>query len=543
MSDKEYLTKEEVDILLAKAKTGNNDAWESLYKNFEKYIHSRINTLIVDFNDTSKGEMKKDLFQAGWIGFINAMKKYKVGDSRFLTYATHYIDGEMKRELSFLLNSLGIKDKPNNHSIKAESINAAEESSDERLSLEIKRALTSVDQGIVVDADVTEEKYPAEGRVVQILEILRFITDENHTLSKEEIKRYLRLYRAAKYGKLYKLDADNTITSTIEQLIEELNPLEYTKENADDFKILYEGYQENRYQENRNGNNKKSQPLTGFSYNHIFSYKELDELIAQICFSDIISSEDKNKIVKQLISTTSVYYKSQFWDGEKIIFNPKAVHNRFDSKKGQERSYLINNISVLQEALNNLAQVRFKFNRYNEEGELVATSDYIHCLSPYHLVMYKDNYYCIGLKKEDKRIWHYRIDLMSDVEIVRDDNGDMVHIEVSDFDGLPISNVNWDPEKYMSEHLNMAYDEPQSIHVKIKNTDYTILHDWFGNHYEKTDFQAEEGYDIVKVKASPSMIVHWAVQYSDKVEIMDENIRQEIRKELKKLNEQYKIYS
>ena len=137
----------------------------------------------------------------------------------------------------------------------------------------------------------------------------------------------------------------------------------------------------------------------------------------------------------------------------------------------------------------------------------------MHELSPYHLVVYHDNYYCIGLKKGDSRVWHYRVDLMTDVEIIRDEEGKIVPVELTDFEGLPIFNSTWDPEKYMSEHI----------------------HDWFGDHYEKADEVIafdEDGneihYDIVKVRTSPSMIVHWAMQYGGKVEILDEEIREKI---------------
>jgi hypothetical protein len=87
----------------------------------------------------------------------------------------------------------------------------------------------------------------------------------------------------------------------------------------------------------------------------------------------------------------------------------------------------------------------------------------------------------------------------------------------------------------------MAYDEPREIKIKIKNTDYTILHDWFGNHYEKiSSIPGEPEYDIVRVKTSPTMIVPWALQYAGKVEILDEEIREKIRESIEKLGEKYK---
>lgn len=38
---------------------------------------------------------------------------------------------------------------------------------------------------------------------------------------------------------------------------------------------------------------------------------------------------------------------------------------------------------------------------------------------------------------------------------------------------------------------------------------------------------------------SPAMLVHWAMQYAGGVEIMDEEIREKIRDEIKKLEEKY----
>lgn len=164
------------------------------------------------------------------------------------------------------------------------------------------------------------------------------------------------------------------------------------------------------------------------------------------------------------------------------------------------------------------------------------------------MVVYHDNYYVIGLNQAwgDKRVLHYRIDLMSDIEIVKDDEGKVIPIEVCAFSGLPISNAYWDPEKYMSEHINMAYDEPRDIRIKIKEDSYTLVHDWFGDHYKKVDSVTETeadgnkvNYDIVVVRTSPFMMVHWAMQYGTAVEIMDEEIREKIREELEEMSKIY----
>jgi RNA polymerase sigma factor (sigma-70 family) len=525
-----YLTNENVNQLIAKAKDGDDAAWQALYDNFKRYVHKCAWKKLdkYDLDKDKKAAMEEDLFQAGWLGFMDALKNYNPGRAGFLTYATEYIDGEMKKELSAQFNTMGLTHHENTK-IKRDS-------------LEIVKALHKNGNELYVDNAPAGEKYAAERRALQILSILHMLTDENHKLSKEEINRLLRLYRVAKYRNGLPLEANNTITSTMNNLILELDPLEYQNDRESEYRILYDGYQEDWLKNNMESSG-KAKPISNFSYAHLFSTEELDTLIEQVCLSNLISAEEKRQLVKKLVSTASTYYKTPFWNEKNIKFNPKAVHGRLDERYVNKTRAIVKNIGVIQEALNNLGQIRFHFNRYNANGEIEHTSDYMHTLSPYHIVVYHDNYYCIGLKssenKSDKRVWHYRVDLMSDVEIVKDDTGKIIPIDVCAFDGLPIANASWNPEKYMSEHLYMAYDEPREIEIKIKNTDYTFLHDWFGNHYEKIASLSDEE-DLVRVKTSPTMIIHWAMQYAGKVEIMDEEIREKIREEIETLGEKYK---
>lgn len=516
-----YLTNEEVKNLISKIQSGDNEAWESLYHNYERYVHDRAWTRLRNLNisEDRKKDMEEELYQAGWKGFLSCIHAYDPQKGEFLTYATHYIDGEMSKEIEFALNSLGLT---------------------EIVNLQTAIAPCASGSGTSVEDAPNLGRYSAERRVLQIMEVLRLLTDEEHSLSKDELGSLLRLYRIAKYHNGTPLEAWNTLTSTIENMLTEVNPPEYTGKNDGEYKVKYEGYKENRLNAKRNKERgKKAADITGFSYMHIFDHTELDSLIQLVCFSDMFSNEDKQRLVEKLVSTASQYYQTPFQDGKKLRFNPKGIHGRFSGRIIQDNRQFAEKINIIQQAVNNLCQIRFKFNHYTAEHEMVPKSEYLHVLSPYHLVVYHDNYYCIGLKKEDKRIWHYRVDLMSDVEILTDGNGKIVPIDVCAFEGLPICNAYWNPEKYMAEHLNMAYDEPKEIRIKIRDTDYTILHDWFGNHYEKTKQPCETGYDIVAVRTSPFMMVHWAMQYADAVEVMDEDIREKIRDEIKKMKEKY----
>lgn len=538
-----YLSDPEVKALIERTKSGDNKAWEELYENYKKYIHEccwkRLRKL--EMTDSLKNEIEEDLYMAGWQGFIHATKNHDSEKGKFTTYATYYIDGEISKELDVLLNPLGLTGR----SKTGKKTGIIRASLEEIPETKVARQKTE-DRFQVRDDAPDRGKYSAERRTLQILDILKTLTDESKSLSKDELMNLLKKYRIAKYDNGVPVESPNTITSTLEDILLELDPLEYS-ENEEKYRVKYDGYKEDRLNKKINKDYcGKAPDITGFSYVHTFTDSQLDQLIGQVCFSSMLSSAEKAELISKLVGTASAYYRTPFWDGEKIRFDPKAIHSRLSGQRAEKREQLAENLKIIQYAVNNFGQIRFRYNRYTDDKKMIPTSEYIRTLSPYHLVVYHDDFFCIGLKTYEKGIWHYRVDLMSDLEIAKDENGKIIPIEVCSFEGLPIFNACWDPEKYMSEHMNMAYDEPEDIRIMIKNTDYTIIHDWFGDHYEKVkevvgkDEKGNEvGYDIVKVRTSPNMIVHWAMQYGVRVEIMDENIRKKIREEIKKVGDLY----
>lgn len=430
-----YLSNEEIRDLLIKIKSGDDKSWERLYENFEIYVHEcawkRLRKF--DLSDAAKKDMETDLYQAGWHGFVAAVKNFDPDKGQFLTYATHYIDGEISKEMDFRLNPLGLTERPdyrNNTKLTRVSLENETGIYNHQTS---GRSSSDMPKRYCEDAP-DKGKYPAERRVLQIIKILKLLTDEEHNLSKDELGRLLCLYRIAKYDNGTPLESPNTLTSTIENMLLELNPEEYSQEKENEYRVKYNGYKENRLK-NKLGKTteKKSADISGFSYVHTFNYDELDKLIQIVCFSDMLDNDERTRLIEKLISTSSTYYKTPFWDGEAIRFNPRAVHGRFSARHPKEKVQFLQNLKVIQYAVNNLVQIRFKFNHYTAEHEPVPKTEYMHILSPYHLVVYHDNYYCIGLKKDDKRIWHYRVDLMSETEIMKNDSGREIPVEIRGF--------------------------------------------------------------------------------------------------------------
>ena len=148
-------------------------------------------------------------------------------------------------------------------------------------------------------------------------------------------------------------------------------------------------------------------------------------------------------------------------------------------------------------------------------------------------------------------IW--RIDLMTDIEIpdVNEKLNIMgrPRIAKEDVENLPLE---WS-EDFQLKHLNMSFDKPVWITLRIKSekekdnpskrirADYTFLHDWFGDNFKFIETEKVPPYDdIVKVECSPYGMVNWALQYSDRVEVLEpKSVRNAVIEKIKNLNAKY----
>ncbi|MBR3517093.1 MAG: WYL domain-containing protein [Lachnospiraceae bacterium] len=545
---------ERINENIESIKKGDQKIWEELQPDVREFVRYCAKRRIRGYAVENREALIAELASAGFIGFMQAIPKYSgTGKAKFTTYAGKWIDGAISTQLDFEFNSAGYKKKPIN--VKVTKI--APKSDDEKDLQDYEAMLSGALAQHTGDALSIKScsdlgSYATERTVLQIMDVLKMMTDEEHSLTCNQLKALLSLYRKAKYQNATNIESYNVFNKTMGEMLLELNPEIHTQENDEDYKIKYKKYEENDL--NNRVNMKKENPnkvdtapvINGLQYVHDFDRETLDKLIQVVSFSDMFSKEEKTTLIRKLLKTASIYYRTPYMNGRDLRFHPSAIHGRFSTRSMEDRKGFAEKLKILQDAINKFAQVRFRFNRYTEDHELTPTSQYIHTLSPYHIVVYQDQYYCIGKKQGDKRVWHYRIDLMTEIELIRDEDGMIIPIEITAFEGLPISNTEWDPEKYMSEHLSMGYDKPQDIRIKILSTDYTVLHDAFGDHYKKVESRMEKNekgrmvqYDIVMVKTSPEMLVHWAMQQGAKVEILDRKVREKIREELKKMQDIY----
>ena len=513
--EEKRLTLEEETALLTRIYEGTpaeaNDAWQKIYETYQGYIRSlayeRIGSIELP-KVISKADLMDDLEQAGWTGFFDSFLSYSPGgDAKLLTYAGKAMEREINKEFFLQMNTLGIADKPYRF-VQRDDID----------DMYIASKVEEIAEPVKIPEGSELGKFSNERLTLQLIKVLHRQTDKDNKISPKELFDELEMFRKKVYGNASN-EGDNTLYKTFAEIFMELGNDKIHIDNEEEYVkgLRMDGV--------KVANSPRG--IKGIYYDHPFDNVTLDKLIMLVNYSDFFDASEKEKVIKELVATASRYYKNPLTNGRH-----KCISGRYG-----RRDQISSNIKTIQKAINRLEKVSFFFNRYTEDGELVHTTKDPLVISCYHIVPYHDNLYLIGMRKGDDHVKHFRVDLMSDVKILKGRS-----IDLATPAALPLLQSYWDPSEYMAQHLYMGYDNPRIIRLKVSTKDnriYTTLHDWFDVHFTVTDEACEEGFKIVEVKTSPAMMVPFALQYSDRIEVLNEDIREDIAEKIRLLEKKY----
>ena len=258
----------------------------------------------------------------------------------------------------------------------------------------------------------------AGSKAVQVLEVLKKISDESHAVTQAELLEAMRETGEAA------TDIPAVLSHTVDEILRQINPVEYTKENEAQYRIKYRGYRENlldvkeeikelkkearrkgadrrKIEERRSVLPAKAPSITDLRYIHDFTDEEMDQMIRIISFSDCISAEEKTNLIGKITDTASIHYETPFYDRKKrkLKFNLRGIFartyrtpEREAKEKGADSG---RQVSFIQKAINDGVRIGFRFNDYDADKNLVPRKlEYE--LNPYHIVVYHDMYYLIG---------------------------------------------------------------------------------------------------------------------------------------------------
>lgn len=369
-------------------------------------------------------------------------------------------------------------------------------------------------------------------RAIKIVKYLQEHSNKDKKLTQADLRNSTELAELVGHKRTFY----RTIKSIHEGLNTDLNESYYPSQA--DWRLIVDGLKLDN--DNQNGR------LGGIYYNHPLSHDDIDLILEGIWSLRTIDTDRAQQLTKKIeTELIDKFYseknKLRYTDLVKMQQNYTGIEN------------LQENLKIIQEAIKEKKQIQFTFiSRYGMVGAKEIKSgpkkENPHTISPYYIVVNNEKYYLLAGKEPyeaGSKMMIWRIDLMSHIKILRETV-------------TPKQNINNLPKQWNEssdfhvEHLNMAYDEPRNITMKISSTtastekepiNYNFLYDTFGDKFEVLGEDDTDYYGhIIKVRVSPFAIENWALSYSTRVEILQpKEVRQSIEAKISMLSNKYKL--
>ena len=414
--------------------------------------------------------------------------------------------------------------------------------------------------------DNSNADYDTVKRALDILKILKEETD-----SEPDSENAMSL---GKLREKLKAKEDNgnakTISGTVDRILMAVNPEYYDEDLKSEYKVIFDGYEEDpirvrtairnwkqkkvayrrkmkkekpeisdeelkkgmpkldlKLEEDDEDNVDQSEkydellkrvpPVTNLRYVHDFSFDELDTIINALYFSKTVNEEERDRLIYKLAKLSSKRYQKKWFSENNDRPVIKNIFQGIVNNNDASRTELKKNIALIQSAIDEKVKIQFIMNVYNAERELVPSwtdkkgKAILRKVTPYHILVYNDRYYMLANYERYSNLSIWRIDLMSNVKLLEEAGRPKQEIK-------GMTNT-WNGQEYMEQHLNMFYDDPVKVTLKVPNDHYTMMVDWFGNSFVKWR-AIDEKYDMVFVACSEQAMINWAMQYSDVVEVL-----------------------
>ena len=246
-----------------------------------------------------------------------------------------------------------------------------------------------------------------------------------------------------------------------------------------------------------------------------FENPELRLLIDGILCSKNVSAKEAKSLIDKLIGEGNKYFKTDV----------THVHNLSEiNRTGNDE--LFDTVSVLNEAISKKKKVAFIYNSYDTSFKLNPRKEEKYLVSPYQMVTANGFYYLVGNFDKYDDISHYRLDKITDIEILDAKTKPLKDIS-------EIENGRLNLPKHMAEHIYMYSGSAITAKLDVPQKMMDELMDWFGNDFrimEKTEDRM-----IIRITCNRQALVYWAMQYGAFATVV---APQDLREEVKKMAEE-----
>ena len=340
--------------------------------------------------------------------------------------------------------------------------------------------------------------------ILNILDILKKYTDENHRISATQIGELLK--------KEYSQQVDRkTIKSNLTNLIDYGYQIGYTetlrKKNNGEDEIIYSDWYLERD----------------------FTDAELRLLIDSLLFSKHIPHRQCQDLIAKLVSLSNSYFKPRV----------KYIHTIPESLLENRSLFL--NIEILDEAITNKKRVQFNYiSDYDIDKKPILHKNKngtakVYKVNPYQMAATNARYYLIcSHKYYPQTVSNYRIDRIVNIKLLDE--------PITSANEVPAFKNSFNLPKHMAENIYMFGGE--SVWVKFRAKRYLIkdILDWFGCDVKLSEISNDDNTDdiIADIKVNAQAMVYWALQYGEHIDVFTPiELRQRIGSAAKIIAEKY----
>ena len=250
-----------------------------------------------------------------------------------------------------------------------------------------------------------------------------------------------------------------------------------------------------------------------------FSDAELRLLIDSIFSSGVIPDKEAHQLVKKLEKYSNKFFKAHV----------SHIHSA-PSGKNADNQEVMDSIAAIDTAISKGKKISFSYLQYGIDFKLHPKRDIRYVVSPYQMISNKGKYFLLGNYDGYDDISHYRLDRITDVEILKDSRKPMKSVKGLE-NGLNITD-------YISEHVYMFSGE--SVHVKLR-ADENLMDTLIDNFGKDFRVRLGEGNDIiVDLKCNPDAFFYWVMQYGEHTEVLEPaSMRERIQQVAKAIQKKY----
>ena len=240
-----------------------------------------------------------------------------------------------------------------------------------------------------------------------------------------------------------------------------------------------------------------------FLLSRVFEKSEIGFLIDAVFSSKSINQKQAQELTNKLQRFLSKEDRKSFY-----YVSKSGEITRTDNK------LVFYNLDIILDAISKGKKIKCKYNRYyldslkNEKmknRKLVA--------SPYYLVNNQGKYYLVCNNNYFNDIANYRIERMSDIEILDEEVKPIKSLEGCE-NGLDIA-------KYANENIYMFSNKAINAKIKIDN-EYSIsyVQDWFGEN--ANIYQDKHDNKIyANIHGNEQALIYWCLQYGESIELIE----------------------